>query len=291
MNIGRALVLIGVVMLIGFVLFALLVPGIFQSPSIKSQPHSTSTRVAHGKVTPTPTPIPLLNLTQYINPLIGTQSGSPIPNFPESGGNTFPGADAPFGMVQWSPDTTSNQPGGYNYNDSTIKGFSLTHLSGAGCTIYGDVPFMPFVGSVLTSPATNGATYASSFSHSSEKASPGYYSVLLAKPNVKAELTVTDRTGFGRFSYPASTSSVMLINAGGSVNGVSAASVQINSKNQTVTGMATSGHFCSRLDTYTLYFAAHFDQPFTNVGTWNGATVTPGSTSSTSASSGAYLTF
>jgi len=291
MNLGRFLVLFGVVLLIGVVIFTLVTPGIFQTPSTNAKPNSTPTHVTHVKPTPTPTPIPLPNLTQYVNPFVGTQPGSPIPNFTESSGNTFPGADAPFGMMQWSPDTISNQPGGYNYNDTAIKGFSLTHLSGAGCTIYDDIPFMPFVGSVLTSPGTNGATYASSFSHSSEKASPGYYSVLLTKPNVKAELTVTSHTGLGRFSYPASASSVMLINAGGSVNGNSAASLQIDTKKQMVTGMATSGNFCSRLDTYTIYFSAHFDQPFTNVGTWNGATLTPGSTSSTSTGAGAYLTF
>ncbi len=295
MNLGRILVLFGVVLLIGVIIYSVVTPGVFLNPTTNAKSNSITTHVAHVKPkvlpSPTPTPIPLLNLTQYVNPFIGTQPGSPIPNFTENSANTFPGADAPFGMMQWSPDTTSNLPGGYDYNDTAIKGFSLTHLSGAGCTVYSDIPFMPFVGSVVASPAIYGANYYSSFSHSSEKASPGYYSVQLTKSNIKAELTVTPHTGLGRFTYPSSTSSVMLINTGGSVNGVSAASVQINAKNQTVTGMATSGHFCSRLDTYTIYFVATFNQPFTAYGTWNGAAVTPNSTSSISASSGAYLTF
>ena len=208
MNPGRILVLFGVVLLIGVIIYSIVTPGVFQTPSTNAKPSSTPTRVAHvkPKLTPTPTPIPLLNLTQYVNPFIGTQPGPPIPNFTESSANTFPGADAPFGMMQWSPDTTSNLPGGYDYNDAAIKGFSLTHISGAGCTVYGDIPFMPFVGSVGASPAVYGANYYSTFSHSSEKASPGYYSVLLTKPNVKAELTVTPHTGMGRFTYPASTS-------------------------------------------------------------------------------------
>ena len=83
----------------------------------------------------------------------------------------------------------------------------------------------------------------------------------------------------------------MLINPGGSANGDSATSISIDAPHQRVTGMATSGHFCSRPDTYTIYFVALFDQPFTNFGTWNGATVTPHATSSTSPQSGAYLTF
>src|SRR5437764_12857477 len=95
------------------------------------------------------------DLTQYVNPFIGT----------DGAGETFPGPDTPFGMVQWSPDTSGWSLGGYSYSDSTIKGFSLTHLSGIGCSIYQDIPFIPFVGSLDRSPATSPSTYDSSFSH------------------------------------------------------------------------------------------------------------------------------
>lgn len=294
MTFRKYLIIVGSVLLVGVVVFTVVVPRIFQSSDPKA--NTTTVPTQHAKATravptPTPTPVPLQNLTQYVNPFMGTQPGPPIPNFTESSANTFPGADSPFGMVQWSPDTTSNLPGGYDYYDTTIKGFSLTHISGAGCTIYGDIPFMPFVGSVLSSPGTNSPLYASTFSHNSEKASPGYYSVLLNKPNVKVELTVTPRTGFGQFTYPSSTSSVILINAAGSANGNSASSVQIDAPHHMVTGMATSGNFCSRADAYTIYFAASFDTPFTNYGTWYGANLQPHSTSSTSTASGAYLIF
>ena len=95
----------------------------------------------------------------YVNNFIGTTNS----------GDDFPGADVPFGMVQWSPDTPSRPDGGgYAYSDSSITGFSLTHLSGPGCPGEGDVPILPTVGSVSTS-ATDG------FSHSNESASPGYY--------------------------------------------------------------------------------------------------------------------
>src|SRR5437879_13808107 len=80
------------------------------------------------------------NLTQYVNPFVGTQPITQTYTTKAVAGNTFPGADVPFGMAQFSPDTSSSPPGGYSYNDSSITGFSLTHLSGAGCPIYQDIP-------------------------------------------------------------------------------------------------------------------------------------------------------
>ena len=107
-----------------------------------------------------------------VNPFIGTTNSA----------DDFPGADSPFGMVQWSPDTPSRPAGGgYEYNDSSITGFSLTHIAGPGCGAAGDMPILPTVGSVNTS-ATD------SFSHANESASAGYYSVSLAN-GVKTELT------------------------------------------------------------------------------------------------------
>src|SRR5277367_2000278 len=80
-----------------------------------------------------------------VDPIIGT-SGD---------GNTFPGASLPFGMVQWSPDTGDN--GWYFYNQKKIYGFGMTHLSGAGCPLYGDAPILPLTGELTTSPATRSA--------------------------------------------------------------------------------------------------------------------------------------
>jgi predicted alpha-1,2-mannosidase len=230
------------------------------------------------------------NLTQYVNPFIGTAPGGSHFGFSGDSGDTFPGATYPMGMVQWSPDTTSNLPGGYYYPDSTIKGLSLTHFSGRGCTAYQDIPFMPYVGAVTVSPATNPSLYYSSFSHSNESAHPGYYSVNLGGPHVTAELSVTRRTGMGKFTYPASTASTMIINAGGSINGNTNAGVTITTSSKEVTGFDTSTVGCGS-NHYTLYFAAQFDRAFTGYGTWNGGTVTPGSTSSTGSHSGAFITF
>src|SRR5258707_13890970 len=83
---------------------------------------------------------PHTNYAALVDPFTGTsvQNGAPF-----GGGGTFPGADVPSGMVQWSPDTVNPRPGGYAYNDHRIKGFSLTHLRGAGCATYQDFSFMP----------------------------------------------------------------------------------------------------------------------------------------------------
>src|SRR2546422_9234806 len=76
---------------------------------------------------------------QYVNPFVGTKPGAPDFGNGGGAGNTFPGADAPFGMLQWSPDTVTYQHGGYFYDDNRIRAFSLTPLSGAGCGAYGNV--------------------------------------------------------------------------------------------------------------------------------------------------------
>jgi predicted alpha-1,2-mannosidase len=229
-------------------------------------------------------------LTRYVNPLIGTAEGGSHFGFGGNSGDTFPGATYPMGMVQWSPDTPSNLTGGYYYPDTTIKGFSLTHFSGRGCHVYQDIPFLPYVGTVTASPAAHPTAFSSPFSHGNEIAHPGYYSVHLDKPNVDVELTVTPHTGYGQFTYPASPASTMLINAGGSVNGNTRSSVQIDSATREVTGSVTSTVGCGS-SSYTLYFAAQFDRAFRSFGTWNPTTVSPGSSANTSPHTGAFVTF
>ncbi|MEP6718392.1 MAG: GH92 family glycosyl hydrolase [bacterium] len=138
------------------------------------------------------------DVIQYVDPFIGTGGH----------GHTFPGATLPFGMVQLSPDTRlSGWDGcsGYHYSDNVIYGFSHTHLSGTGIPDYGDVLLMPMAGEPYLDALIDGKTekgYASPFSHRNESASPGYYSVLLDDGNIKAQLTVTNRVGFHRYTYP-----------------------------------------------------------------------------------------
>lgn len=232
----------------------------------------------------------IANLPAYVNPLIGTAPGGTHFGFNGNSGDTFPGAAYPMGMVQWSPDTTSNLPGGYYYPDHTIKGFSLTHFSGRGCNVYQDIPFMPYVGNVDVSPNTNKSRYYSIFSHSTEVAHPGYYKVHLDQPNVTAELTVSQLTGMGQFTYPNSSLSTMLINTGASIKGSSAAHASIDPIHNEVSGSTTSTIGCGNAP-YTLYFVAQFDHTFINWGGWQDQTVQQKATSSQGSKSGAFVTF
>ncbi len=138
--------------------------------------------------------------TDYVNPFIGTGGH----------GHTYPGASMPYGMVQLSPDTRLDGwdgCGGYHYSDSIVYGFSHTHLSGTGCSDYGDILLMPTVGAIQW----KNADYASTFSHKNEKAKPGYYQVLLDKYNVNVELTTSKRVGFHKYTFPESKQSNILI--------------------------------------------------------------------------------
>src|SRR5918998_6709366 len=144
---------------------------------------------------------------RYVNPFVGT-ANSPVPDYlgGNASGNTFPGATVPFGMVQFSPDTERGfgpeDRGSYVHRDTAIRGFSLTHLSGPGCPVFGDAPFMPVAGRVEKSPAAAPADYVAKFSHERESASPGFYEVAL-ETGVRVKLTATTRTGFGVFAFPA----------------------------------------------------------------------------------------
>src|SRR5690349_5228297 len=84
-----------------------------------------------------------------VDPFIGSDdSNSPFPVPGGAGGSTFPGASAPFGMIQWSPDTPTGSPSGFRYRDRAIEGFSLTHFNGAGCPNNEDLPVQPWVGAL-----------------------------------------------------------------------------------------------------------------------------------------------
>ena len=112
-----------------------------------------------------------------LSAVASAQSGAPLPPYDAvdpfigtgADGNTFPGASAPFGLLQWGPDTRAD--GWYHYADKTIRGLSLTHISGAGCSIYADVPILPWIGEV-TGPGS-APDYALAFSHAREQAHPG----------------------------------------------------------------------------------------------------------------------
>ena len=138
---------------------------------------------------------------QYVNPLIGT----------DFTGNTYPGAQVPFGSIQLSPDNGLpgwNRISGYYYPDSTIAGFSHTHLSGTGAGDLYDIMFMPVTRPYKEAEPPLGIH--SSFSHNDEFASAGYYRVLLKDYNINVELTATERCGIQRYTFPKAESSIFL---------------------------------------------------------------------------------
>jgi predicted alpha-1,2-mannosidase len=222
------------------------------------------------------------DLSSEVNPFIGTTNG----------GNTYPGATLPFGMVAFSPEETPlpgrnypiAAPGGYEWRANGIRGFSLTHLSGTGCTgASGDIPIMPVTKPVELSPAADDsfAMYSSFFSHVDEQASPGSYRVALAN-GVTVDLGATLRTGSARFTWPRDKPANLLFRTSDSEIGSSDASVKVDPAKREVTGSVTSGNFCGYLSPdrresyYRLYFVAELDQPFTPGGAWQDLALMPG---------------
>ena len=222
---------------------------------------------------------PAGDLARYVNPFVGT-GNSPLPDYlgGNASGNTFPGATLPFGMVQFSPDTERgfgpNDRGSYVHHDTAIRGFSLTHLSGPGCPVFGDVPVMPVAGLVKASPAASPGDYVARFSHDREAASPGFYEVAL-ESGVRVSLTATLRTGFGVFAFPGGSPATLLFNAGRNATGVQEAEWRVDG-DRALSGSVASGGFCGARNRYVLHFAAEFDRPFNSFGIWEGERVLPG---------------
>jgi predicted alpha-1,2-mannosidase len=217
--------------------------------------HLTTVLLTAAFVVPVaPADVPVADPAALVNTFVGTTGD----------GHDFPGADTPFGMMQWSPDTPSRpKGGGYQYNDSAISGFSLTHISGPGCDAADDVPFLPTTGAV-----SNPGSATASFAHADESSSPGYYSVRLGS-GAQAELTTATRSGIGRFSYPAGAQANMIVKVADNPSPVSASTVTVVGNN-TITGSVTSNGFCEANNPFTLYFSATFDHTFTASGDYGG---------------------
>ncbi|MCX4747970.1 lectin [Kitasatospora sp. NBC_01287] len=200
---------------------------------------------------------------QYVNPFVGTKQGAIDFGNGGGAGNTFPGASAPFGMVQWSPDTVTYQHGGYLYDDQRIRGFSLTHISGAGCGDYGNIPFLPMLGDTPVGHET--------FSHAHESAAPGSYAVTFDN-GLRTELSTTQRSGIARFSYPAGQTASLTVDAGRAFNQASGA---LTIGTDSISGYTDGGGFCGTQNRYRIYFTAVFDHPFTRAGIVRGGRLDP----------------
>lgn len=187
-----------------------------------------------------------------VNPFIGTGGH----------GHTYPGASAPFGMVQLSPDTRLDGwdgCSGYHYSDSVIYGFSHTHLSGTGVSDYGDILLMPIVTEKKYNVFDNNE-YSSKFSHANESATAGYYSVTLDKFNIKVELTATQRAGLHRYTFPKTKKATVVIDLKHRDEVLDSYLVVVN--DSTLKGLRRSKAWA--VDQY-VYFYIRFSKPFKNM--------------------------
>ena len=200
------------------------------------------------------------NLTKFVNPFVGTAKN----------GHTYPGATVPFGMVQLSPDTRTegwDACSGYHYSDSSILGFSHTHLSGTGVADYGDILVMPTVGSLAVTQGDPGGVvrgYRSRFRHSEESASPGFYKVRLDDYNIQVELTATTRVGVHKYIFPKADSANVVIDLshGLGLDKVVESKLQVVGDNEIVGFRRSQGWAKDQV----IYFAAQFSKPFKSFG-------------------------
>jgi predicted alpha-1,2-mannosidase len=224
-----------------------------------------------------------------VDPFIGTSGG----------GNTYPGASLPFGMMQWSPDT--NHDAWYVYSDKQIEGFGLTHISGAGCPLYGDFAVLPVTRELTTSPGTKLDPYAAGFDHGKEVAHPGYYAVTLTN-GIRVEITVAERAGIARFIFPKGFRARLLVNAGSSADVLaSLAATQPDQHNYTnrielegadsYTGFASAGGFCWSHSQYKIYVAGRFNRPYKSTAMWQDDAVLSNGRAAEGMHTGAWLDF
>jgi len=204
------------------------------------------------------------NYIDYVNPFIGTGGH----------GHTFPGAVLPFGAIQLSPDTGIegwDWCSGYHYSDTSIMGFSHTHLSGTGAADYGEVRVMPIVGEIKTVPGSKEdpiTGYRSRFRHETEISKPGYYSVFLDDYKVLAELTVSQRVGLHRYTFPKTDNAYIIIDLYHRIGDMAEKAWVNIVGNDEIVGYITGGHFCGARDPQTIYFVAKFSKLFKEFGTW-----------------------
>ena len=203
-----------------------------------------------------------VNYTDFVNPFVGT----------DFHGHTFPGAALPGGMVQLSPDTGTegwDWSSGYHYSDSSLLGFSHLHRSGMGAGDWGDVLLIPTTGGLKVMPGSKenpGEGYRSRFSHEEETASPGYYSVKLKDYSVIAELTVSERAGFHRYTFPETDEAHIILDAGHGIR----ENYRVGSEVKILSDTEIVGHRKSHgfVKHKNVYFWAKFSKPFKSSGTW-----------------------
>jgi putative alpha-1,2-mannosidase len=204
-------------------------------------------------------------LTQFVNLFVGTQ-------LTETGGghsgNVNPGAQTPFGMVSFGPDTRGSgngygvRSGGYYYSDSAIQFFDLTHLNGPGCRGQGAVAMLP------ADAASASMSSGTGYSHANESAEPGYYKVKFDN-GITPEVTATTRTGIMKLTYADASKAFLIMNMKmnnsgykyGSGVSSSLVDIKIGSDGKSISGNAVASKFCDGTWTQPVYFYATFDKP------------------------------
>ncbi|MEO5682154.1 MAG: GH92 family glycosyl hydrolase [Chitinophagaceae bacterium] len=222
----------------------------------------------HASAIPQPDSVP--SFTKYVDPYIGTGFH----------GHVFLGANIPFGAVQLGPVNLSegwDWCSGYHYSDSTIIGFSHTHLSGTGIGDLGDILLMPATGTVITGKGSIkniAAGNTSLFSHNEEIARPGYYSVRLQRYNIKAELTASARVGFHQYTFPASSTSHIVVDLAQGIGWDRPTDTYIRQINDsTIAGYRFSKGWAAD---QRIYFTAVFSKPFKAFDLYKNKTVQAG---------------
>lgn len=200
-----------------------------------------------------------LNYTQYVNPLIGSAGH----------GHVFVGTNVPFGAVQLGPVNIFegwDWCSGYNYASNTILGFTHTHLSGTGIGDLNDILLLPLTGKVPLDKITKENTlkgYGSVFSHANEIVKPGYYSVILDRYKIKAELTASERVGFHKYTFNQTDDSHILLDLADGLGWDKPVETFIKKTNKnTIVGFRHSKGWA---DDQRLFFAIEFSEPIANL--------------------------
>lgn len=217
-----------------------------------------------------------------VDPFIGTST-----SWINDVANTLPGATMPFGMLYWSPD----RPDGtfYRYEGTTTRGFSLNHLSGPGCSVYGDVPILPILGSPRVPPPVRSQPYQASYKPEDQIAEPAYYGVKF-ESGIMIQLVAALRSGIATIEFPSSSEPrTILIDLSRNMTRVNDAAIRIRGKS--VSGSVASDEFCGNENHYRVFFWLEVDQSPESSGTFNELKVKAGGESEQGPRAGGYLTF
>lgn len=216
-----------------------------------------------------------------VDPFIGTQTSSQLDN-----GNTVPGATRPFGMLYWSPDPPE---GMYRYEHPVTRGFSLMHLSGPGCGVFGNVPIFPMLGLPSEPPPVLPLSYQAGYSHADEVAQPGYYSVKLDS-GIQVQIAAAVHSGISEFHYPSNGSAhTILLDLSRDLDRMENAHIQIEGSH--VSGSVAGGAFCGLQNHYTVYFSIRTEEAPLSSGTFDELHMNKSSHAIFGPHAGGYLSF